>query len=231
MADAGPIPSESINVGPPPAAPPGWYADPHGSGRRRWWDGAAWTVRLLPSDVSPPPTFLNAAPLHAGRGNFPSEVTAQQRDGRINSDQGRPSAAYAPNTPTASKLSGSGWYPDPGGSGKLRLWDGQKWTRSLIGQDRDDHGRESHLPSVGRSSNSAALAGFTLFVVNAFLASVPGLGIVLGICGIGLSIAGWATHKEKHSRSSRVLAIIGLFGGLVYLFIAALATYTPYFEH
>lgn len=28
---------------PPPAAPPGWYADPYGLGRQRWWDGGGWT--------------------------------------------------------------------------------------------------------------------------------------------------------------------------------------------
>ena len=27
----------------PVSPPPGWYADPAGSGRHRWWDGRGWT--------------------------------------------------------------------------------------------------------------------------------------------------------------------------------------------
>jgi hypothetical protein len=30
----------------PAGPPPGWYADPGGSGKRRWWDGTNWTEHL-----------------------------------------------------------------------------------------------------------------------------------------------------------------------------------------
>ena len=36
----------------PPNAPSGWYPDPTVPGKKRYWDGKAWTERTIP--VTPP---------------------------------------------------------------------------------------------------------------------------------------------------------------------------------
>lgn len=43
---------------PPPAAGPGWYPDPGGSGSHRYWDGSRWTDAL--SSAIPPASPQNA---------------------------------------------------------------------------------------------------------------------------------------------------------------------------
>ncbi len=40
-------------AGPPPAPPAGWYADPAGGSRHRYWDGQRWTERTAPPPPSP----------------------------------------------------------------------------------------------------------------------------------------------------------------------------------
>jgi hypothetical protein len=34
--------------------PPGWYADPGGSGGQRWWDGTRWTEHVHRAVGAPP---------------------------------------------------------------------------------------------------------------------------------------------------------------------------------
>ena len=41
---------------------PGWYSDPAGSGRLRWWSGTEWTEQFQDSPAAPP----SAEPLAAG---------------------------------------------------------------------------------------------------------------------------------------------------------------------
>lgn len=43
-----------------PRAPAGWYQDPQGSGRQRWWDGNAWGP-IDPSPLEPATVELSTA--------------------------------------------------------------------------------------------------------------------------------------------------------------------------
>ncbi|CAM3842442.1 DUF2510 domain-containing protein [Tsukamurella ocularis] len=51
---------------PPPVAPAGWYPDPEGAARMRWWNGAKWTRRFAEPGASTAPskvrTRVAAAP-------------------------------------------------------------------------------------------------------------------------------------------------------------------------
>ncbi|WP_223693664.1 DUF2510 domain-containing protein [Leifsonia poae] len=48
--------------------PPGWYPDPSGTGRQRWWDGQQWTTHFAPAasafPVTPAPQPAAAQPTY-----------------------------------------------------------------------------------------------------------------------------------------------------------------------
>jgi len=43
VANSGPAPPPAPLAATPAAAPPGWFPDPKGEARLRWWDGREWT--------------------------------------------------------------------------------------------------------------------------------------------------------------------------------------------
>lgn len=73
--------------------PPGWYADPDGTGRMRWWDGQRWTV-LQPQ--APPPAPV--APMPAAAWHPDPEGSGRQRwwDGARWTDHYYPPATDRP---------------------------------------------------------------------------------------------------------------------------------------
>jgi hypothetical protein len=60
------------DVAPASTIAPGWYADPMGSPRSRWWDGSAWTAELsVEAPAEPAAAVVNDAPAQ-GRPAFES---------------------------------------------------------------------------------------------------------------------------------------------------------------
>ncbi len=107
----------------PPAPQPGWYPDPSGAPRQRYFDGRAWTEHYsAPTQqlAGPPPRKKNRTPLIVGSvvalvvaiailgsmggGDKTPSSTSVEQDSAASAAPFIPSTAAAPSTPTAAPV-------------------------------------------------------------------------------------------------------------------------------
>jgi len=153
-------------LGTPPA---GWYTDPSGQHRARYWDGAGWTGQVrddvgAPSAVSGEQTHEAAATV----ANIAQAlVTVAEQDVAepvfvVDYGTAEPDPFAATETPidpgvdvlgSAAVDAGPipGWYPDPSVRHQARYWDGFKWTERVA-----DHGTEGVDPVPGTGAVQTA---------------------------------------------------------------------------
>lgn len=138
-------------IGSPPA---GWYTDPSGRHRARYWDGAAWTDQVR-DDIGD--QFAASQPTHpaaAAVAGVAEAVAAVAASSVIQPAAGGPplvvddgtglqsqpsrtgdlSVAAASMSTMANNPAGgpaAGWYPDPVGRHQVRWWDGARWTERV----------------------------------------------------------------------------------------------------
>src|SRR3954447_844938 len=154
-------------LGSPPA---GWYTDPSGQHRTRYWDGAGWTEQVrddvrAPSAVSGgeqshevAATVANIAqalatvaeqdvtePVFVVDYGTPDPAPLPATDASSNAGFGTATAAVAESAPIA------GWYPDPALLHQARFWDGFRWTERVA-----DNGVESSDPVAGAAPTHTA---------------------------------------------------------------------------
>ena len=150
-------------LGSPPA---GWYTDPSGQHRARYWDGVGWTEQVrddvgAPSAVSGGQTHEAAATVAGiaqavatvAEQDVPEPVfvvdygTSEPTPFGVTETPVDPGAAVSADLgATVAVTSGpiAGWYPDPAMQHQARFWDGFKWTDRVA-----DNGVEGIDPVPG----------------------------------------------------------------------------------
>ncbi|OFQ22150.1 hypothetical protein HMPREF2946_03775 [Actinomyces sp. HMSC062G12] len=113
---------------------PGWYLDPAGSTRLRWWNGGAWTDQFQP--VPTQQSFPQSAP--HGEAPVPptnSGASLAEQGVRMPADQQAPAVSSDPYNPVGVSPQFTHARDDfavearPGGGGTKR---GSKWTIGAV---------------------------------------------------------------------------------------------------
>jgi hypothetical protein len=161
------------SLGSPPA---GWYTDPSGQHRARYWDGGGWTEQVrddvgAPSAVAGNQTHEAAATV-AGIAQAIATVAEQdvaEPPFVVDYGTGDPVAlgatempvdpgGLAVSTSAAADTPVPGWYPDPSMRHQARYWDGFKWTDRVA-----NNGAEGSDPVPGteavQTSAAAVMVG------------------------------------------------------------------------
>ena len=124
------------------APPSGWYVDPSGRHRARYWDGSSWTTHVtddISSDDSlrPPPgidggmasvSVDQASVFNPEYVSAAAEATAGVETAVAAISAGGFGDPFDMSQPAA------GWYPDPTGRHEVRFWDGLQWTDRVATQ-------------------------------------------------------------------------------------------------
>lgn len=172
-------------VSSPSAPPPGWYPDPTGSGRQRFFDGADWTeeVRAAPDRLArrrapappvtagpaaaptPAPALVPAVSSPAAvRRPFSAPAQLARRGGAVSAQSAQallvgaaPLAAPRPAPIAVRETAPAGWYPDPARGGGLRFFDSVKWTARTRPLPRQ-RGRRMPVPTALVAARMLAVA-------------------------------------------------------------------------
>ena len=179
------------------STPPGWYEDPAGSGRLRYWSGAAWTEHYAVAMAPPPPS---TPPLPPATPPGPSTVPSGQ------------SVTVGPDRP---------------GDGRRFLTDLATSASNLLLPDRanlpataDD---EAYRTAKGRR---LVFTGLTTSAASLLFCPIVGsvIGAALAFAGRETTPAGRRASLGNIPRATYILSLLGILGWFTAIAISAAST-------
>ncbi|WAP50909.1 DUF2510 domain-containing protein [Arthrobacter sp. ATA002] len=237
---------------------PGWYQDPENPDQQKWWDGQYWSTYTLPlagaeSPASGGSEAANSAgevsadgaphdraasvgqnldspftPVHQSpvQQTAAYQTPAQQAPG--GREQARPASSDnpVPQSPGTAGPDGHAGYPgyQQGYGGPAPAYGGYPGYPGYPG-----HQAYPGYLQGPAGTNAMALTGFILGLVSLFLFWIPLVGTAVAL-GAGIFSAVGLARQGKRAPVYKVLGIIGLILGIIFLLLSvliAVAVLTP----